>query len=86
MIGEDSETTILVGINKIKYSPPYVIRISAGNIRVSGFTIINGSLGGISVETVGSDAQPNGCVITGNNIMNICIVAVSFNNGWKVTF
>jgi parallel beta-helix repeat protein len=70
LIGEDSKTTILVGINNIKYSPPYVIRISADNVRVSGFTITNGSLGGISVETVGSDVQPTGCVITGNNIMN----------------
>jgi len=70
LVGEDSETTFLVGINNIKYSPPYVIRISADNVRVSGFTIINGSLGGISVETVGSDVQPSGCVITGNNIMN----------------
>lgn len=70
LVGEDSKNTFLVGINNVKYSPPYVIQISADNVKVSGFTITNGSLGGIRVETVGSDIQPTGCVITGNNIMN----------------
>jgi parallel beta-helix repeat protein len=70
LVGEDLESTILVGINNVRYSPPYVIQISADNVRVSGFTIINGSIGGIRVETIGSDTQPTGCVITGNKIMN----------------
>ncbi len=70
LVGEDSGNTILVGINNIRYSPPYVIQISADDVTVSGFTITNGSLGGIRVETVGSDIQPTGCVITGNNIVN----------------
>jgi len=70
LVGEDAANTILVGINNVKYSPPYVIQISADYVTVSGFTVTNGSLGGIRVETVGSDIQPTGCVITGNNIIN----------------
>jgi parallel beta-helix repeat protein len=70
LVGEDSGNTILVGINNIRYSPPYVVQISADHVTVSGFTITNGSIGGIRVETVGSDIQPTGCVITGNNIVN----------------
>ena len=70
LIGENPENTILAGINNIKYPPPYVIQISADNVRISGFTITNGSLGGIRVETIASDTQPTGCVITGNKIMN----------------
>lgn len=70
LIGENPENTILVGINNVKYPPPYVIQISADNVKVSGFTITNGYLGGIRVETIGSIKQPSGVVITGNNIMN----------------
>jgi len=70
LIGENSNHTILEGINNVKYPPPYVIQISANNVLVSGFTITNGFLGGIRVETLGSVNQPTGCTITGNNIMN----------------
>ena len=70
LIGENSNSTILEGINNVKYPPPYVIQISANNVLVSGFTITNGFLGGIRVETLGSVNQPTGCTITGNNIMN----------------
>ena len=70
LVGEDSDNTILVGINNVKYSPPYVIQISADKVKVSGFSITNGSLGGIRVETVGSGTQPTDCEITGNNIIN----------------
>lgn len=70
LIGEDSKNTILEGISDVKYPPPYVIQISADNVKVSGFTITNGYQGGIRVETIGSDVQPTGCIIIGNNIMN----------------
>jgi len=70
LIGENPENTILVGINNIKYPPPYVIQISADNVKVSGFTITNGDQSGIRVETIGSIKQPSGVVITGNNIVN----------------
>lgn len=70
LVGENPTNTILVGINNIKYSPPYVIQVSADSVRISGFTIINGSLGGIRIETIGSDKQPSGCTITGNIISN----------------
>ena len=70
LIGENATNTILVGINNIKYSPPYVIQVSADNVRISSFTITNGSLGGIRVETIGSDRQPNGCVISHNILLN----------------
>ena len=70
LIGENPNNTILVGINNFRYSPPYVIQISADNVKVAGFTIMNGSLGGIRVEKVSSDIQPFGCIISGNNIVN----------------
>jgi pectin methylesterase-like acyl-CoA thioesterase len=70
LIGENPNKTILVGTNNNKYSPPYVIQIFADNVKVSGFTITNGYLGGIRVETIGSIKQPSGVVITGNNIVN----------------
>jgi parallel beta-helix repeat (two copies) len=70
LIGEDPKSTILIGINNIKYSPPYVIQISADGVVVSGFTITSGSLGGIRVETIGSDTQPSGVVIADNTIIN----------------
>jgi parallel beta-helix repeat protein len=70
LVGENPTNTILVGINNNKYSPPYVIQVSADSVRISGFTIINGSLGGIRIETIGSDKQPSGCTITGNIISN----------------
>lgn len=70
LIGENPENTILVGINNIKYAPPYVIQLSADNVKVSGFTITNGSLGGIRVETIGSVRQPTGCEISNNIVKN----------------
>lgn len=85
LIGENSNKTILIGINNLKYSPPYVITISSDNVKVSGFTISNGSLGGIRVETVGSEKQPTGCVITGNNIVNNNNDGVSTYDGKALT-
>ncbi len=73
LMGENPNNTILVGINNVKYPPPYVIQVSADNVRISGFTITNGSLGGIRIETIGSDTQPTGCVITGNILWNNAI-------------
>ena len=70
LIGENPNNTILVGTNNVKYPPPYVIQVSADNVRISGFTITNGSLGGIRVETIGSIKQPSGVVITSNIIVN----------------
>ena len=70
LIGENPNNTILVGINNVKYPPPYVIQISADNVHVSGFTVKNGYLGGIRVETFDSIKQPSGVVITGNIIIN----------------
>jgi len=85
LIGENPNNTILVGINYEKYSPPYVIQISADNVKVSGFTIMNGSLGGIRVETIGSNTQPSGCVIYGNNIVNNNNDGVSTYDGKALT-
>jgi hypothetical protein len=85
LIGENPNDTILVGINYEKYSPPYVIQISADNVKVSGFTITNGSLGGIRVETIGSDTQPIGCVISGNNIVNNNNDGISTYDGKALT-
>jgi parallel beta-helix repeat protein len=70
LIGNNPNNTILVGINSERYSPPYVIQISADNVKISGFTIMDGSLGGIRVETIGSNKQPSGCIITGNNVLD----------------
>ena len=84
LIGDNPNSTILVGINNVKYSPPYVIQISADNVKVSGFTITNGSLGGIRVETLGSDKQPSGCIITGNNLLDNAI-GVSTYDGKDLT-
>ena len=85
LTGENLNRTILVGINYEKYSPPYVIQISADNVRVSGFTIINGSFSGVRVETVDSDIQPSGVVITGNNIVNNNNDGVSTYGGKALT-
>jgi nitrous oxidase accessory protein len=70
IIGENATNTILVGINNIKYSPAYVILVSADDVKISGLTVINGSQGGIRVETIGSERQPNGCTISGNILFN----------------
>ena len=70
LVGENPNNTILIGINTYRYNPPYVVQISADNVKISGFTIKSGDLGGIRVETIGSATQPNGVVITGNIVAN----------------
>jgi len=85
LIGENPNNTILVGINNVKYSPPYVIQVSADNVKVVGFTIMNGSLGGIRIEKVSSDTQPFGCIISGNNIVNNNNDGVSTYDGKALT-
>ena len=85
LIGENPNNTVLVGINNVKYPPPYVIQVSADNVKVAGFTIMNGSLGGIRVETIGSDTQPIGCIISGNNIVNNNNDGVSTYDGKALT-
>jgi parallel beta-helix repeat protein len=70
VIGENPADTVLVGINYQKYSPGYVILVSADNVKISGFTIMNGSLGDIRVETIGSDKGASHVTITGNNILS----------------
>ncbi len=85
LIGENPNNTILVGINNVKYPPPYVIQVSADNVKVAGFTIMNGSLGGIRVEKVSSDTQTIGCIISGNNIVNNNNNGVITYNGKALT-
>ncbi len=70
LVGENATDTVLIGINNIKYSPAYVVLISADNVKITGFTIMNGSQGGIRVENIGSTQQPNGCTISNNILFN----------------
>ena len=67
LIGQDSKKTVI-------YRPYYkysdsAIRIASDDVTISGFTIISNYLIGIRIESSsGSNIQPSGIKITGNNI------------------
>ena len=69
LIGEDSQNTIIKGIWNGHIQRP-TIQISSDNVTISGFTIRDSLQVGIWVERIGSNKQPLGCHIIGNNIMN----------------
>lgn len=65
LIGEDPQATVITA-GQYRYGHD-VLRITADNVTVSGFTIIGGGIGGIDVEDSYSHV-PIGCKIIGNNI------------------
>lgn len=81
LLGEDSQNTILE-ILMIRYWPPRVILVSADNVTISGFNIINSDTG-IWVETFSKD-EPDDCRIVGNNFLNNS-GAINYYEGTNLT-
>ena len=70
LIGEDSETTIMVGFRLDYGNPPPVINIKAPKVNISGFTITGSGNAGIWIEIRDINIEKSGFNITRNNIMN----------------
>jgi nitrous oxidase accessory protein NosD len=70
LIGEDSQTTIVIGTGGIERGQSTVFTLAADQVEISGFTIESLNYSTSSYCATGICVEGDGCSIIGNNIRN----------------
>jgi hypothetical protein len=70
LIGEDSQTTTVIGTGGVERGQSTVFTLAADQVEIAGFTIESLNYSTSSNYATGINVEGDGCTITGNNISN----------------